>query len=102
MSFDRRLRRIGLLEDEILRKASELMQEGRDANLSDLFVLGAAKRVLSLASGFRTLAAARNLTWCAGLHSDADRHSGEALRPDARGRHERPLHGGADLLQTLQ
>lgn len=67
MSFDKRLRRIELLEDEILLKASELMQDGRSAYYSDLFVLGATKRALSLASGFRTLMAARNFTCCAGL-----------------------------------
>jgi len=67
MSYDERLRRIELLEDEILRKASGLMQDGRGVHYSDLFVLGATKRVLSLASGFRTLMTARNFTCCAGL-----------------------------------
>jgi hypothetical protein len=43
------------------------MRDGKNVYHSDLFVLGATKRVLSLASGFRTLIEARNFTCCAGL-----------------------------------
>ncbi|QND63512.1 hypothetical protein HB777_06055 [Mesorhizobium loti] len=67
MSFQKRLLKIEQIEDEILRRASRLMQEGGNIYVSDLFVLGAVKRVLALASGFRTLMAERNFTCCAGL-----------------------------------
>jgi hypothetical protein len=67
MSFEKRLQRIEQIEDEILRKASELMQDGRGVFHPDLFVFGATKRVLALAAGFRTLVGERNFTCCAGL-----------------------------------
>lgn len=65
--FSRRLAKIEALEREILHKGRDLMKAGDDAYVADFFVIGAIKRIISLADGFRKLIEARNFTCAAAL-----------------------------------
>lgn len=55
-----RIQRIADVEDELCRKAVVMMKARKDITHADLFVLGAFRRTLAQASGFRSLLRERN------------------------------------------
>ena len=65
--FAKRFAQIGMLEDELLSKASQLVPEGSSVFLADLFVIRGIKRAPALATGFRQLIESRNFTCAASL-----------------------------------
>lgn len=65
-SFQDRINQIEKVEKELIRKVANGF--GSDhLYFADMFVMGAVKRVLAVASGFRSLMLARNFTCSAGL-----------------------------------
>lgn len=62
-----RLARIEKLESEIIRKASSYLQAGGSMSHADFFVLGAVRRTLAQAKGFRELIGARNFPCAAAI-----------------------------------
>lgn len=62
-----RIQRIEKLEGELMRKVAVLAEKNADMSHTDMFVLGALRRTLSQAQGFRDLLAAKNFPCTAGL-----------------------------------
>jgi hypothetical protein len=55
-----RLKRIEQLEDELIRKGAGIVGVGADLSHADFFIVGALRRTLAQARGFRDLINARN------------------------------------------
>lgn len=66
-TLEERLAKIECAERSILEMFAQVVQPGTDMYLRDFMVIGVAKRTLSLATGFRSLMAARNFTCAAAL-----------------------------------
>jgi uncharacterized protein (DUF4415 family) len=62
-----RIQRIADVEDELPRKAAAIMENLKDITHADLFVLGAFRRTLAQASGFRSLLQERNFPCAAAI-----------------------------------
>lgn len=62
-----RIQRIAQVEDELCRKAVVMMRAREDITHADLFVLGAFRRTLAQASGFRRLLQERNFPCAAAI-----------------------------------
>lgn len=62
-----RLGRIEKLEGELMRKVAASVEKNADISHTDMFVMGALRRTLAQAQGFRDLLAARNFPCAAGI-----------------------------------
>jgi hypothetical protein len=62
-----RLAKIEKLEEEIIRKSAALVKPGASMTYTDFFVIGAVRRVLAQARGFRDLIAAKNFPCAAAI-----------------------------------
>jgi uncharacterized protein (DUF4415 family) len=62
-----RIQRIDEIENELCRKAAAMMAAWKDVTHADLFVLGAFRRTLAQAKGFRSLIQERNFPCCAAI-----------------------------------
>jgi hypothetical protein len=62
-----RIQRIEKLEGELMRKVVASVEENADISHADMFVMGALRRTLAQAQGFRDLLVAKNLPCAAGI-----------------------------------
>jgi hypothetical protein len=62
-----RLSKIAKLEEEIIRKSAALVKLGASTTSADFFVIGALRRVLAQARGFRDLIAGKNFPCAAAI-----------------------------------
>lgn len=62
-----RLKQIERLEDELIRKGAGIVDAGASLSHADFFVLGALRRTLAQARGFRSLIEARNYPCAAAI-----------------------------------
>jgi hypothetical protein len=67
MSVKDRLQLLRKLDQKIFKEAGKLIEKDTDVFLTDIFVLGALNRILSVSSGFRKLILDRNFTCSASL-----------------------------------
>ena len=62
-----RLKRIEQIENELIRKCAGVMGQGTNLSHADFFVVGAVRRTLAQARGFRDLIGARNFPCAAAI-----------------------------------